>query len=174
MVGKNFSHFPKIWSLFTDLFFTAKVLQSLKVKGFALKKYQHELKKMLWISCASYLGKNIWEEVTPQLCTEHRSVIGVSFSPICNLTMCILAYTRMFRWRLSVRLLLITQLSHCNLHDLTVILRLRWTNSISDVLSQVCRILKRNFCIFASYVINILISWFEWMWYSFYSRIWLE
>ena len=25
MVGKNFNHFPKIWSLFTDLFFTAKV-----------------------------------------------------------------------------------------------------------------------------------------------------
>ena len=25
LVGKNLSHFPKIWSLFTDLFFTAKV-----------------------------------------------------------------------------------------------------------------------------------------------------
>ena len=25
-VGKNFSHFPKVWSLFTDLFFTAKVI----------------------------------------------------------------------------------------------------------------------------------------------------
>ena len=27
LVGKNFSHFPKIWSLFTDLFFTAKVIK---------------------------------------------------------------------------------------------------------------------------------------------------
>ena len=25
LVGNNFSHLPKIWSLFTDLFFTAKV-----------------------------------------------------------------------------------------------------------------------------------------------------